>query len=119
ANVKLQKVALSPSGFLFSNDFTDSLSCKTATIAPCATLSPPPLVNPLNAELELSNQGTVTTFFEWQTDCAHLGANTGKLSNYKLYNFVLKSYDEECNIPGLIYPSMSFVVARYKPIIQQ
>lgn len=107
---RLQQNYLSPSGFLFSNDFQDPNNCKTSTVAPCATLTPPPMRNPLNDQMELSNQGTVSSLFEWQTTCAHLNADLGCTSTGGTYNFVMKTYDDHCDVPGIIYPSISIHV---------
>ena len=114
----LQQIYLSPSGFLFSNNFQDSLACKTSATAPCATLNPAPVLNSINGEYELSNQGTVSTTFEWQTTCDHLYRDSANGSLGRTYTFVMKTYDDHCDFPGVIYPSISVVVVPYMPAIQ-
>lgn len=116
----LQQNFISPKGLLFSIDFNDPSACKTLNISPCATLTPPPTINPVNGEYELTNQGTVTTTFEWQTSCDHLTMDSsGRPSNGRTYNFIMKTYDDHCDVPGIIYPSISIHVVPFTPTIQK
>src|SRR5690606_2533010 len=95
---RAQYNALAPSGFMFSNDFDDANDCKISGIEPCATLTPKPIRNTRTGQLELTGQGGLSTLFEWQTDCKHLSLNTGCTANAGIYNFVMKTYDDFCDI---------------------
>src|SRR5690606_12185848 len=52
---------------------------------------------------------------EWQTDCNHLDffGNT----DAKTHTFVMETYDDHCDIRGVIYPSINITVLPAPPVI--
>lgn len=96
-----QTVTLSATGDQFGTGFTNAAAgCLNA---PCATL---------NTNLPISGSQGVTADFNWQTDCAHLGANG---SSYT-YNFVFKATDDFCQVPGETSPVISITVLPPPPV---
>src|SRR5690606_25936679 len=73
SSMQAQMIAVSPRGQLFSQDFNNASNCKDPSYAPCATVFPQPVFDTISGEFLLKDQGSVDAFFEWQTDCAHLG----------------------------------------------
>lgn len=116
---RAQYNALGPSGLMFSNDFTDSNDCKILGLEPCATLTPAPVFDSTSGRFELKGQGGLSTKFKWQTDCKHLRVDSNCTSNANTYNFVMKTYDDFCDVPGIIYPSISITVKRFVPQVRQ
>lgn len=89
-NNSLQTMELTAEGVQFSSDFLDpNLGCLNA---PCATLT--------NSTPPISDVGSVSTEFNWQTSCNHLGLNDqcGSLTN--TYNFLFKFRDDHCPVSG-------------------
>lgn len=81
-----QTVTLTAEGAQFSSNLTDPNSGCLNT--PCATLS--------NTTPPASGVGGVSTTFNWQTDCDHVGIydDCGNLTN--TYNFLFKFRDDYC-----------------------
>src|SRR5690606_7600562 len=116
---RAQYSVLEPSGLMFSNNFSDSNDCRILGIGPCATLTPPPVLDTASGRSLLSGQGGLSTMFQWQTDCTHLRTDSNCTSNEYTYNFVMKSFDDFCDIPGINYPSIRITVKRFVPQITQ
>lgn len=97
-----QNVELFASGSQFGTNFTNSTSgCSTP---PCATLSATPPI--------IGNQ-TVSTNFQWQTDCSHIKKDSlpsCNSSNNNTYNFVFKVKDDFCPAPATRYYTASITV---------
>lgn len=105
-NGMAQEISLSPSGFLFSLDFTDSTNCKTAAnqdMRPCAILqNSNPFLNQnlVPPRYQISHLGHVTTKFKWQTGCHHVKdavVNSGQIT--QSHSFVLNVQDDHCPLP--------------------
>jgi len=107
----LQTVSVVPDGFMFSNDFIDSTNC-TQGARPCAILrNQSPILNSnLNPPAEaISALGVVSTEFVWQPQCKHLKVpETGIPGTYEgIFNFVMRTSDNFCPIPGINYPTIT------------
>ena len=119
-----QTVSLEPNGFLFANDFTDQFNCATSGVSPCATLNPPP-VQATGQAFKLSQLSSVSTQFNWQTDCNHISVTSGGFCGNGtgivglgegIFNFVMKTYDDHCPIPAINFPTIAIKVKAPFPI---
>ena len=86
---------LSASGPMFGTAFSSTTGC---AVAPCATLTPPPLITGI--------QG-VTTNFNWQTTCDHLIATDGYIMDAVPFNFVFRVQDDFCDVPKVSYATIT------------
>lgn len=85
-----QTLEFTAEGAQFSSNYTDPNSGCLNT--PCATLT--------NSTPPTTAVGSVSTTFNWQTDCNHVGVydNCGNLTN--TYNFLFKYKDDYCPASG-------------------
>lgn len=85
-----QTLEFTAEGAQFSSNYTDPNSGCLNT--PCATLT--------NSTPPTSAVGSISTTFNWQTDCNHVGFydNCGNLTN--TYNFLFKYKDDYCPASG-------------------
>lgn len=120
-----QSNTLEPTGFLFSKNFANDQFCETPIVAPCATLTPPPVQTPGNP-YQLTQLSGVATEFNWQTDCNHISVNAGgQCGNATgvagatdgIFNFVMKTYDDNCPLRSINYPTISVKVKGPIPLI--
>lgn len=125
-----QTITLSPEGFMFANDFTDSTNCsksvdaannRTVDLRPCAILKNTDVslnqtINP--PRYQISDIAGISTQFIWQTGCHHVkGAATGiPGTSNGIYNFVMKVQDDNCPIPSVNYPTITVRVRDPLPI---
>ena len=86
---------LNASGPMFGTGFTSTSGC---AIAPCATLSPAPVIS--------GSQGVSTTF-NWQTSCDHLLGADGYALDAVPYNFVFRIQDDYCDVPKVSYATVT------------
>jgi len=93
-----QQNVLSASGPMFGTGFSSTSGCATA---PCATLSPPPLITGV--------QGSNTNF-NWQTSCDHLIGADGYALDMIPYNFVFRIQDDFCDVPQVSYATVTINV---------
>jgi hypothetical protein len=93
-----QQNILTASGPMFGTGFSSTTGC---AIAPCATLSPAPLISGI--------QGVSTTF-NWQTSCDHLIGANGYALDAVPYNFVFRIQDDYCEIPKVSYATVTINV---------
>lgn len=102
SSFQFQNLSIEASGLEFDSLFTNSNG--NCLFPPCATLSPPPQLS--------QGQQTITTNFSWQTDCNHLGntAAGGCRTFGNVYNFVIKSVDDFCPVPGITVSTITIVV---------
>ncbi|MAC94391.1 MAG: hypothetical protein CMC96_02700, partial [Flavobacteriales bacterium] len=123
----MQTVSTVPSGFMFSNDFIDSTNCVSTQATPCAILrNQSPTINTnLNPPASvIQGLGILNTEFVWQPQCKHLKIpHTGIPGTYEgNFNFVLKTLDNFCPLPGINYPTITVKVrdpiALTEPIIK-
>lgn len=128
-----QNVTLEPTGFLFSKNFADDQFCETVGVRPCATLIAPPggtnngtpIQTPGNP-YQLTAQSGISTQFNWQTDCNHISVTGGACGNGSgvagaasgIFNFVMKSYDDNCPLRSINYPTISIKVKAPVPLIE-
>lgn len=119
----LQRVTVEPAGFMFSKDLRDSNNCVTNTIAPCAVLrNQNPSFNNVAEppRWEVSGYAGIATEFIWDTRCHHIASlGTGVPGqNEGIYNFVMRTYDDHCPIPGINYPTITVKVRDPLPLQQ-
>ncbi len=108
----LSTVTIEPYGQQFDTSFSNTMGdCLTL---PCATLSPAPTGSRIK---NLSGLNSVGTKFMWQTTCDHLSAGSTFASGGSVtYNFVFKTYDDFCPVPGVQYASINITVKAPKPL---
>lgn len=95
-----QNIELTAVGQQFASDFSNpSGNCSNT---PCATLS--------NVTPPSSAVGSISTEFNWQTSCDHVGIydNCGNLTN--TYNFLFKFKDDYCPASGQNMVNVSVTV---------
>lgn len=123
----MQTVSVVPSGFMFADDFIDSNNCVIPGVEPCAILrNQSPTINTnLNPPArDIQGLGVVNTELFWPVECHHTKVtNTGTPGTHQqIYNFVLKTYDNFCPLPGINYPTITVKVrdpiALTEPIIK-
>jgi hypothetical protein len=108
----LSTVSIEPYGQQFDTGFTNSMG--NCLVRPCATLLPAPTGSRIK---KLSGLNTVGTKFMWQTTCDHLSAgSTFNSGGSVTYNFVFKTYDDFCPVPGVQYASINITVKAPKPL---
>jgi hypothetical protein len=102
-----QMVAFTASGPQFGAYFTDADS--GCVNAPCATLS-----GILPTE---SGEGTVSTVFNWQTDCSHVMTDDACLPYASTYHFLFRYRDDFCPAPGTNSVTVAVTVLA-DPVVQ-
>lgn len=85
-----QTISFTAEGAQFASDFTNANG--DCANQPCATLS--------NVTPPSSAVGSVTTEFNWQTDCDQLGIFEGCGNLTNTYNFLFKYRDDYCPASG-------------------
>lgn len=90
---------LNASGKQFGTGFSSTTT--GCGIAPCATLTTPPVV--------IGTQGA-TTAFNWQTSCNHLLDATGNEADAIPYYFVFKVQDDFCPLPSTSFATVTVKV---------
>lgn len=105
-NGQSQNVELTAEGVQFGTNFTDPNSGCLNT--PCATLS--------NSTPPANGIGNVSTQFNWQTTCDHVGIydQCGNLTN--TYNFLFKFKDDYCPASGLNMVNVAVTVVGDKVV---
>lgn len=104
-NGNAQTLTLTATGNQFGTGFTNaSAGCLNP---PCATLTPPPPV---------SGPIGVSTTFNWQTDCNHIGFSTQCFVQSNTYNFVFKIEDDFCPAPAQKIATISITVLSVPPV---
>ncbi|MFN5183227.1 MAG: gliding motility-associated C-terminal domain-containing protein [Bacteroidota bacterium] len=96
-----QNVSWNISGDQFGSGFTNSSS--GCNIPPCATLNPVPPSTSL---------GSISTTFNWQTNCSHLESSLFCNDSVKTYRFYFSAQDEQCPVPEI---NNQIVVIHIKP----
>ena len=95
---------------LFASGSQFGTNCSSSTTGclnpPCATLSPPPLPDPVG----LAGVTNVQTTFNWQTDCDHLATPIGCTTTSNVYNFIIKVQDDFCPAPAIAWKTITVVV---------
>lgn len=100
-----QTLTILATGSQFGTGYTSSVAgCSNP---PCATLSAAPPV---------SGATTVSTTFNWQTDCTHISNNTACNTPANTYTFVFKVKDDFCPAPAENISTVSITVLS-KPVV--
>lgn len=103
----LQNLTLTATGNQFGTGFTNAAAgCLNP---PCATLTPPPPVS--------GPGGSVSTTFNWQTSCNHIGFSSACYVGSSTYNFVFKVADDFCPAPASKIKTVSITVLAIPPVM--
>ncbi|MCB9192540.1 MAG: gliding motility-associated C-terminal domain-containing protein [Flavobacteriales bacterium] len=101
-----QTLSFSAVGSQFGTNFTNANA--GCTNPPCATLS--------NVTPPATGNGSISTTFNWQTDCNHV-ANQGECATYSsTYNFIFRFQDDFCPAKGVNMVNVAVTVVG-EPII--
>lgn len=123
----LQRITVEPAGFMFSRDLQTVDFCyyDAPNNEPerCAYLqNQDPVFNNIAEppRYEISGFAGVATEFVWETQCHHIATvGTGVPGqNFGIYNFVMRTYDDHCPIPGINYPTITIRVRDPIPLEQ-
>jgi len=124
----LQKITVEPAGFMFSRDLINQGFCfynsPNGEPESCAYLqNQDPVFNSIAEppRYELTGFAGVATEFVWQTRCHHVAdvTNTGVPGqNFGIFNFVMRTYDDHCPIPGINYPTITVRIRDPFPLEQ-
>lgn len=101
-----QNLTMTAIGPEFDSTFTNTNG--VCLLPPCATLTPPPAL--------LTGQDSLRTEFKWKTSCDHLGVSLGCRTFSNIYNFIIKSSDDFCPIPGTTLSTITIVLLPPPPL---
>jgi len=122
----LQRITVTPDGYMFSKDLRDTADCyyrpPPGEAQSCAIVrNQNPVFNSVAEppRHEISGFAGIATEFVWATKCHHIGVSTGLPgTNIGIYNFVMRTFDDHCPIPGINYPTITVRVRDPLPLTQ-
>jgi len=124
----LQQITVEPAGFMFSQNLQTPSFClydaPPGETESCAFLrNQDPTFNAIAepSRWEITGFAGIATEFVWGTRCHHVAEVTGTGvpgQNFGIFNFVMRTYDDHCPIPGINYPTITVRVRDPFPLEQ-